>query len=830
MDEFDKDDEYGFIGFYKDEACTEVFDVTTATKSTTVYAKFNKATYSVTYNDGVEGTVVFKDQTTEHLKYGDTTPAFKVNGTAQDPVREGFDFAGWKDAAENAPSETVTGTVTYFAQWTPKNYTVSYTILNDEFKNNEPSDVPVTFGSVYTVASKPNDEAGYEFKGWTLSRDDVEDATKTKSSITIESNVELFGKYVPKSDTNYTVHYYIQNGDDNNYTLQEKATINATGTTGAFAVFSTSDDKFVGYHYKETKVGEEVKSDSSSIKILGDGSLVIDVYYDANTYTVTYAYDGTVPEGVAPTEADLAKEPYTKQYRVGQTVTIADDATALGYTFSGWKAQLEGIGTQVQVEESEEQQNPVVSAIKAFLTFVSTRVETETGSKEVKTFKMPARNVLVSGSFAQDHYTVTYIYQKDKEETDKETEEKSFVYENKVYGDVTPTYSAYTVPTGKYFVGWIDDNNNLVQNEDIAKTTVTGNLTFTAKYNDKHIIHIVIRGNSGIDDHDTTLPYNGETQTADMNFTIEVHVNGEVVESAKADSNTVNMLLASLDSMKNFGSLIVFAADESLSEIIEESQDQNTEYNGQEQASEKTVISKSFDLEVDGQTHNYTVEVELGGGQGQHVNEEGYPIVVNNVSVTSEGKDASDQFDMDIKEGDTVGHLYVTKAPLKVTTGSATRVYNGSALTKDEAAISGLQAGETAEIHATGSQTAVGSSVNGYKITWNGTALESDYDTDKIDETGLGTLTVTPVESDDTPSDPGTPSEPSTPQNFVPAAGQVLGAVRGTGAADGAAVLGARRGRTEDTANTLGRIITIIVAAGIGFTMIFIKRKKKEEK
>jgi len=63
--------------------------------------------YKVTYTDGVMAEDVFADQITDAY-YGQATPAFV--GT---PVREGYLFTGW---APNV-AETVTGDVTYVAQW-----------------------------------------------------------------------------------------------------------------------------------------------------------------------------------------------------------------------------------------------------------------------------------------------------------------------------------------------------------------------------------------------------------------------------------------------------------------------------------------------------------------------------------------------------------------------------------------------------------------------------------------------------------------------------------------------------------------------------------------
>ena len=62
--------------------------------------------YTITYTDGVGGTA-FVNQV-KRVKRGDPTPAF--NGT---PSRSGYTFTGWTPAV----TDTVTGNVTYTAQW-----------------------------------------------------------------------------------------------------------------------------------------------------------------------------------------------------------------------------------------------------------------------------------------------------------------------------------------------------------------------------------------------------------------------------------------------------------------------------------------------------------------------------------------------------------------------------------------------------------------------------------------------------------------------------------------------------------------------------------------
>ncbi|MCI7618710.1 MAG: LPXTG cell wall anchor domain-containing protein, partial [Firmicutes bacterium] len=64
--------------------------------------------YTVTYNDGVDGEVVFPDQINTGLSYYTLTPAF--NGI---PAREGYEFKGWMPVV----AERVTADAYYKAIW-----------------------------------------------------------------------------------------------------------------------------------------------------------------------------------------------------------------------------------------------------------------------------------------------------------------------------------------------------------------------------------------------------------------------------------------------------------------------------------------------------------------------------------------------------------------------------------------------------------------------------------------------------------------------------------------------------------------------------------------
>ncbi|MBR0464248.1 MAG: FecR domain-containing protein [Clostridia bacterium] len=72
-----------------------------------------------------------------------------------------------------------------------------------------------------------------------------------------------------------------------------------------------------------------------------------------------------------------------------------------------------------------------------------------------------------------------------------------------------------------------------------------------------------------------------------------------------------------------------------------------------------------------------------------------------------------------------LGTLTVTPAALTVSTGSASKPYDGTPLTSDEASIRGLVGGETARVSATGTITDVGTAGNTYSISWGDTNPEN---------------------------------------------------------------------------------------------------------
>ena len=105
-----------FEGWYADEALATEFDFTTPiTADTTVYAKWNKAKVTVTFNMDMEWMGLTSSTTPVEIYYGDVVPANAVPDTAV----PGYTFDGWylNGAAFDVATTPVTENITLDAAW-----------------------------------------------------------------------------------------------------------------------------------------------------------------------------------------------------------------------------------------------------------------------------------------------------------------------------------------------------------------------------------------------------------------------------------------------------------------------------------------------------------------------------------------------------------------------------------------------------------------------------------------------------------------------------------------------------------------------------------------
>ena len=182
-----------------------------------------------------------------------------------------------------------------------------------------------------------------------------------------------------------------------------------------------------------------------------------------------------------------------------------------------------------------------------------------------------------------------------------------------------------------------------------------------------------------------------------------------------------------------------------------------------------------------------------------------------------------------------VGTLTVNKRNVILTSGSASKYYDGTALTNNTVEIGGdgFAKNEGAAFNVTGTITAPGSTENAFTYTLNSNTKAANYNI----TTRFGTLRVTAVPGpnptpDPTPTPPTPPVQPVIVPVLTPTTpvGQVLGASRSRGVlGQSRAALSATTGDEGHAAEWFG-ISFASAFAILSIIVLILKKKEKEEK
>ena len=134
---------------------------------------------------------------------------------------------------------------------------------------------------------------GYVFDGWELTEcggETPSEAQKTeydlnKNSITLPPmNLKYRAKW-ETTNTSYTVVYWAENADDDNYSYLGSKSVDAKSATRVSGQDDFNWTEKQHFTYNADKTDKEVT-------VEGDGSTVVNVYYTRNTYTLTFKGGG----------------------------------------------------------------------------------------------------------------------------------------------------------------------------------------------------------------------------------------------------------------------------------------------------------------------------------------------------------------------------------------------------------------------------------------------------------------------------------------------------------------------------------------------------------
>ena len=262
-------------------------------------SRANTATYAVTVRRRPLYTVSFDSDG------GSTVAAAQVEEGAAipapaDPTKRGYAFSGW----DRDLSTPVTGNLTVNARWTAIRYDIVYELNGGTNAAGNPATYTVEDAITLQAPSKGD----RPFLGWS-------DGGVIPVGST--GNKTFTANWMNDTDAYYTVEHYLQNKAGTGYEKASSATEKKAGAIGSHV---TAEDKtFEHYAYapgKSTAAGD----------IASDGSLVLKLYYDRVSYTVTFLSDG----------GRLTAGNATPSVRYGNALQSYPTFARDGYEFAGW--------------------------------------------------------------------------------------------------------------------------------------------------------------------------------------------------------------------------------------------------------------------------------------------------------------------------------------------------------------------------------------------------------------------------------------------------------------------------------------------------------------
>ena len=414
--------------------------------------------YTVTYTDGVDGEVIFKDQVS-YKKPGEKTPKFR--GT---PTRTGYKFIGWEPAVVG----TVTANATYTAQWVsisdldPAPELVSSLYMNFQCTNENASHdhrsemiaigygigaggVIVTDAAGNPVYNKDGNITAvitfYQDSGFLNEYNkrtgvahryaDYEPKTKSVDGVLIGEVFHMYKKDYPVvfdvvCGSLYTVTYK----DGTNGTVfadDVHSNLNANAATPAFVGGTPTRPGYVFTGWNPA-VAATVTGNATYTAVWeedANGNGTPDK--DEEKYTVSYT-DGVENEEI------FADQVYGNLLSGTATPAFNGTPTRTGYVFGGW--------------------NPAVAA-----TVTGNATYTAVWEEDANGNGTPDKD--------EEKYTVSY--------TDGVENEEIFadqVYGNLLSGTATPAFNGTPTRAGYKFLGW----------EPTVAETVTENATYVAQW------------------------------------------------------------------------------------------------------------------------------------------------------------------------------------------------------------------------------------------------------------------------------------------------------------------------------------------------------------
>ena len=802
-------DYYVFDGWYENELCEgEAYNFTgkkMPAQNVTLYAKWTASNVKFTYNlNNPEGTV---DKDTKKVEAG--TEASTVLPSI--PTINEYSFAGWyyADGNGNITSEvfntnnTITKDTTVVGKWLYKGeLTVVYNPGTEKDATVPTDDKVYAGGARVTVAGNATTTSDMKFLGWKLNGNVYKpgQSFEVNKDIANKDNQIILTAIWGNAETSTTLTYNPGNGRGNLQTVNvmnnEAVEIEAHGSLG-FSAPEVEGKEYYFAGWADSSTGNATYADGQTINI------------DANGENVLYAV------WVEKTEITLVANSGTRTYNgVEQSIEGFESTTMNGYTVSGLTAVTKGTnvgeyintvfdGTAKVEKDGVDVTDKVVvktRAGKLVITpkSINTQEITVTKPADSKYDGNEHRNkptvkdgekVLVEDtdytlSYSEDVINVGKV-------TVTITGKGNYSQETTVDYQITPrTVKLTSGSDSKTYDGTPLVKHDVTVSEDGfadgegATYSYTGTQT-DAGSSENTFTYALKEG---------TLASNYEITTANGTLTVEavktevkveitghtdtVTYDGQVHSVSGYDVTKISNKLYSDTAISFTGTAVVSRIVAGTSYMgLTAAQFSNTSVNftnvtfvvhdGWLKIDPKSIIPDGPNTPDEKKTGIEVTNPEDSIYDGlPHVN----PLTVTDTKTKTdleENKDYTLTYSSDVINVGTVDvtvngignyagefkkSYKITPREYTVTTESAKKVYDGTALTAG-GKIEGIVDGEVVVVHTTGSQTEVGSTPNTYKLEWK-KASSKNY---KLKEDSIGTLTVT-EQTIDPGKDPDNPN------------------------------------------------------------------------
>lgn len=697
---------YVFGGWYKDKACTTKFDFNTEkmpNANVQIYAKWTAKKINLTYNlNNPEGTV---DKGTKKVAAGTIASTVLPSASAI----EGYSFAGWYVADENGhmtnvafnANDAILKDTNVIGKWLYNGkLTVKYVADGVE----APKDNNVYAGGAKATVANGVTKDGKKFLGWQLDGNVYQPGQnfEVNKDLADEKNVITLTAVFGDSETSAILTYHPGNGNgkDQSDAILNNSEVTLKNTSDLSYTAPGEDYYFAGWatSMEDAQKGNAKYAVGEKVRVNADSSN--DLYA---TWVKKTVIEVTANSNTLPYNGEVQKVEGFKNVTAGYEVTGLT-AVAEGKDFGTYDTVITGTA-KVTKDGVDVTDKVIVNKINGTLTISKREVTltSQTDSKDYDGTPLTRPDVTITGGFVKDE-----------------------VKEVKATGSVTNVSEGEVTNTITY------KTSNKFNPNNYSITKHEGKLSIT-KVNAE--VTVTIKG------HEDSVTYDGKPHSVegyeitDISNKLYTKDDVQFTGQAKAEgteAGTYQMHLTKdqfSNKNSNFKKVTFVVEDGSLTINRKSIDDQN-----------RITVTKPSDSKYDGEEHKNKPTVTdtktdrtLVEGTDYELSYSDDVINAGTVTVTVKG--------IGNYEGSFEVTYEITKRNVTLTSGSASKVYDKTALTKDEVTVSGdgFAKDEGATYTVTGSQTEVGESKNTFTYELKSNTKASNYNITKE----LGDLIVT---------------------------------------------------------------------------------------